>query len=266
MFVTRADGVKIHHLDALAHMRRAGKVAASVLDEIEPYVKPGVSTERLDFLCNKFIQEKGAISACLNYKMKPTDQGFQKHVCTSVNEVVCHGIPNAQEILRDGDIINIDVTVILDGWHGDTSRMFFVGKKISMQARKVVKAAYEAMMAGISVVKPGGWTGDVGHAISKHAGLFGFSVVRDYCGHGIGTVFHDQPQIMNFGTPGTGARFEPGMFFTVEPMVNVGTHRTRVKKDGWGVVTVDGSLSAQFEHTIAVTENGFEILTLGAAT
>lgn len=250
----RSDGIKIHSPAAYESMRRAGTLAARVLDFITPYVQAGVSTERLDDLCRDFIHSQGAISACLNYK------GYPKHICTSINEVVCHGIPSPTTILKDGDIINIDVTVIVDGWHGDTSRMFMVGKP-SLQAQKVVQAAYEAMMAGIAAVKPGATTGDIGHAIQTVAASYGFSVVREYCGHGIGRVFHDKPHVLNYGTPGEGVVLEPGMFFTVEPMINVGTYRTKLLKDGWTVLTCDQKLSAQWEHTVGVTDTGCEIFT-----
>lgn len=235
-------------------MRAAGLLAAQVLDFITPYVKEGVITDELNKLCHDKIIASGAIPAPLNYR------GFPKSICTSVNHVVCHGIPS-EKPLREGDILNIDVTVILDGWHGDTSRMFFVGEP-SIKAKRLVKVTYDCMMLGIDQVKPGARLGDIGHAIQAYAEKNGFSVVRDYCGHGIGKIFHAEPSILHYGKKGTGAILEEGMFFTVEPMINAGKAETILSKhDGWTVTTRDKSLSAQFEHTVGVTADGVEIFT-----
>ena len=236
-------------------MREAGRLAAEVLAILKPHVRPGVSTEELDRIAYEHIVNvQQAIPANVGYR------GFPKTLCTSVNHVICHGIPNAGKILKDGDIVNCDVTVIKDGWHGDTSRMYCVGTP-SVLGRRLVDTTYEAMMAGIRAVRPGATLGDVGHAIQQVAEAAGFSIVREYCGHGIGRVYHDDPQVLHYGKPGTGLRLESGMTFTVEPMVNAGKALTRVLPDGWTVVTKDHSLSAQWEHTVAVTEDGFEILT-----
>lgn len=239
----------------IAKMRVAGRLAAEVLDMISEYVVPGVSTEELDRRCHDYIRKvQKATPANVGY------HGFPKTLCTSVNEVVCHGIPHDKQVLQDGDIVNIDVTVIKDGWHGDTSRMFYAGTP-SVAARRLVDTTYEAMMAGIRAVRPGARLGDVGHAIQKLAEAAGYTVVEDYCGHGIGRVYHEDPQVLHVGRPGTGLILKEGMTFTVEPMINAGGSEVRNLKDGWTVVTADGSLSAQWEHMIAVTSNGFEILT-----
>jgi methionyl aminopeptidase len=235
-------------------MRKAGRLAAETLDFITPYVKPGVQTQELDKLCHDFIVERKAIPAPLNYK------GFPKSICTSVNHVVCHGIPSEKELI-EGDIVNIDVTVILDGWHGDTSRMYYVGDKIPTKAKLLVDATYESMMRGIAVVKPGAHIGDIGAAIQEFAEGKRYSVVRDFCGHGIGKVFHMPPSILHYGKKGAGPQLKAGMFFTVEPMINAGAYQTKILSDGWTAVTKDKSLSAQFEHTIGVTETGYEIFT-----
>ena len=250
--------IKIHGAEALVGMRRAGRLAAETLDFITPHVVPGVTTEELNRLCHDFIVDHGAIPAPLNYK------GFPKSICTSINHVVCHGIPGDKRLV-DGDILNIDVTVILDGWYGDTSRMYLVGDKVPLKARRLVDVTYEAMMRGIRVVKPGATVGDIGHAIQSYAEAQRFSVVRDFCGHGIGRIFHDAPSILHYGRPGYGPSLRPGMFFTVEPMINAGRYDVKVLADGWTAVTKDKSLSAQFEHTVAVTETGFEIMTLSPA-
>ncbi|BBK37947.1 methionine aminopeptidase [Allostella sp. ATCC 35155] len=250
--------IKIHGADALEGMRRAGRLAAETLDFITPHVQPGITTERLDRLCHDFIVEHGAIPAPLNYK------GFPKSICTSINHVVCHGIPGDKRLV-DGDILNIDVTVILDGWYGDTSRMYLVGDKVPLKARRLVDVTYEAMMRGIRVVRPGATVGDIGHAIQSYAEAQRFSVVRDFCGHGIGRIFHDAPSILHYGRPGMGPMLRPGMFFTVEPMINAGRYDVKILADGWTAVTKDKSLSAQFEHTVAVTETGYEIMTLSPA-
>jgi len=249
------DGIQIHTESDFEGMRKAGKLAAEVLDMITEHVQPGVTTEHLDDLCRKMIEQNGAIPAPLGYK------GFPKSICTSINHVVCHGIPSADKKLLNGDIVNIDVTVILDGWHGDTSRMYFVGDKISVKAKRLTEVTYDSMMKGIEVVKPGATLGDVGHAIQEYAESQRFSVVRDFCGHGLGRVFHAPPSVMHFGTPKTGTVLEAGMFFTIEPMINAGDYGTKVLGDGWTAVTRDRSLSAQFEHTLAVTDDGFEIFT-----
>ncbi|MCD8570655.1 MAG: type I methionyl aminopeptidase [Alphaproteobacteria bacterium] len=249
------EGIELHTPDEFEGMRKAGKLAAETLDMITAHVVPGVTTEALDKLCHDFITKNGAIPAPLGYK------GFPKSICTSINHVICHGIPGEKKLM-DGDIVNIDVTVILDGWHGDTSRMYLVGDNIPVKARRLVDVTYECMMRGIEVVKPGATLGDVGHAIQVVAEAERFSVVRDFCGHGLGKVFHAPPSVMHFGQPGTGTVLEPGMFFTIEPMINAGGWQMKVLNDGWTAVTRDRSLSAQFEHTLAVTDDGFEIFTL----
>jgi methionyl aminopeptidase len=249
-------GVQLHGPQEFEGMRKAGHLAAEVLDFITPYVIPGVSTERLDQLCHEYIIERDAIPAPLNYR------GFPKSICTSVNHVVCHGIPDEKKRLCNGDIINIDITVIVDGWHGDTSRMFLVGDKVKIRAKNLVRVTYDSMMRAIDIVRPGITLGDIGHAIQFYAEQQGFSVVRDFCGHGLGKIFHSPPSIMHFGTPGTGPRLVEGMFFTIEPMINAGKYPTKILQDGWTAVTKDRSLSAQFEHSIGVTSDGFEIFTL----
>ncbi len=248
------DGIHIHKASDFDGMRHAGRVAARVLDFIAPFVKEGVTTNELDTLCYDYIMKEGVIPACLDYK------GYPKTICTSVNHVVCHGIPSDKK-LQNGDIINIDVTVIKDGWHGDTSRMFKVGK-IPLRAEKLIDVTYEAMMRGIEVIKPGATLGDLGHAIQSYAEKNGFSIVRDFCGHGIGKIFHSAPNILHYGKPGEGVELKTGMFFTVEPMVNTGRFDVKILEDGWTAVTRDRSLSAQFEHTLGVTETGYEIFTV----
>jgi methionyl aminopeptidase len=246
--------ITIKTSEELEKMRHAGRLAAAVLDMIGPFVTPGTTTGELDRICHDFIvNEQQAVPAPLNYR------GFPKSICTSVNHVVCHGIPGEKR-LRNGDIVNIDITVIKDGFHGDTSRMFFVGKR-SIRSERLVGIAEECMYRGIELVKPGVYLGDIGHAIQQHAEASGFSVVREYCGHGIGRGFHEDPQVLHYGTPGTGVEIVEGMTFTVEPMINSGRKETRLLSDGWTVVTKDHSLSAQWEHTIAVTSSGHEILT-----
>ena len=236
-------------------MRVAGRLAAEVLQVVAPHVKPGVSTAELDRICHDHIVNvQKAVPANVGYK------GFPATVCTSVNNVICHGIPSESKILKDGDILNIDVTVIKDGWHGDTSRMFIVGKP-SVKAQRLVDVTRQAMFEGIRAVRPGATLGDVGHAIQKPVEAERFSVVREYCGHGIGQIYHDDPQVLHYGQPGTGLRLEEGMTFTIEPMVNEGQRHTKLLNDGWTVVTRDKSLSAQWEHTVAVTADGVEILT-----
>ncbi len=246
--------IVIHGADAFTHMRAAGRLAAEVLDMITPHVVVGITTNALNDLCHNYIIERGAIPAPLNYR------GFPKSICTSINHVVCHGIPGDAK-LKNGDIVNIDVTVILNGWYGDTSRMFYVGD-VPTKAKRLVEITYEAMMRGIAMVKPGATLGDIGHAIQSFAEANRFSVVRDYCGHGIGQIFHTAPNVVHYGKPGQGMVLKEGMFFTVEPMINAGRYETICSKhDGWTVTTRDKSLSAQFEHTIAVTKDGYEIFT-----
>ncbi|HXF07129.1 MAG TPA: type I methionyl aminopeptidase [Candidatus Acidoferrales bacterium] len=236
-------------------MRVAGRLAAQVLEMIEPYVRPGVTTERLDRICHDYIVgEQQAIPAPLDYN------GFPRSICTSVNHVVCHGIPGPK-VLKSGDIVNIDITVIKDGFHGDTSAMFLVGET-SVLAQRLARVTREALFIGINMVRPGVRLGDLGAAIQTYVEREGFSVVREYCGHGIGRQFHEDPQVLHYGTPGTGLVLEPGMCFTIEPMVNAGKRHVKLLPDGWTVVTKDHSLSAQWEHTLLVTETGHEILTL----
>jgi len=252
------EGIELHGPEDFEGMRKSGHLAAETLDMITAHVVPGVTTEELDRLCHDFITDHGATPAPLNYK------GFPKSICTSINHVVCHGIPG-EKALQEGDILNIDVTCILDGWHGDTSRMFYVGEKIPVKARRLCEVTYDSMMAGIEAVRPGAPLGDVGHAIQEVAEGARFSVVRDFCGHGLGRTFHAPPSVVHVGQPGLGTRLEPGMFFTIEPMINAGKYQTKVLDDGWTAVTRDRSLSAQFEHSLAVTDDGFEIFTLSPA-
>ncbi|WP_454905519.1 type I methionyl aminopeptidase [Variovorax gossypii] len=251
----RATAAPLKSPDEIAMARAAGRLAAEVLAMIGEHVKPGVTTEELDRICHDHIVNvQGVVPANVGY------QGYTKTVCTSVNHVVCHGVPSAQKVLKKGDIINIDVAVNKDGWFGDCSRMYFVGEP-SPLARRLVDTTYEAMRAGILQVRPGATLGDVGHAIQSVAHRERFSVVREYCGHGIGQIYHDDPQVLHYGQPGQGLRLEAGMVFTIEPMINAGRRETRELPDGWTVVTRDHSLSAQWEHMVAVTEDGFEVLT-----
>jgi len=245
--------ITIHDEDGFKGMRAAGKLASQTLDFIAPHVVEGVTTDHINQLCHDFIVEHGAIPAPLNYR------GFPKSICTSVNHVVCHGIPGDKK-LNAGDIVNIDVTVIVDGWHGDTSRMYTIGTP-SLKAQKLIDVTYEAMMRGIEMVKPGATFGDVGHAIQSYVEPKGYSVVRDFCGHGLGRVFHMAPTVLHFGRPGTGPVIEEGMFFTIEPMINAGRPGVKILDDGWTAVTRDRSLSAQFEHSLGVTKTGYEIFT-----
>lgn len=246
--------IKIHNDADFVKMRNSGTLAAEILDYISDYVKPGVTTNELNDLCHNKIIENNAIAAPLNYR------GFPKSICTSINHVVCHGIPSDKK-LKEGDIINIDVTVIVDGWHGDSSRMFFVGKP-NIKSKRLVETTYQCMMLGIEQVAPGKPFNNIGKAIEKHAHSNGFSVVRDYCGHGIGRVFHDEPSILHYDCKIDDILMEEGMFFTIEPMINAGSYKTILSKhDGWTVTTRDKSLSAQFEHTIGVTKDGYEIFT-----
>lgn len=250
--------VTIKSPEEQAAMRTAGHLAAQVLDMIEPHVVPGVTTGELDAICHDYIvNELGCIPAPLNY------HGFPKSVCTSVNHVVCHGIPGDKK-LKKGDALNIDVTVIKDGWHGDTSRMFFAGQP-SVQGKRLSGVAFDAMWKGIEVVRPGATLGDIGAAIQDHVESSRFSVVREYCGHGIGREFHEDPQVLHYGKAGEGLTLEAGMTLTIEPMVNAGKRHVKVLPDGWTVVTKDHALSAQWEHTILVTDDGADVLTLGAA-
>ena len=247
--------IAIKSAQDLEKMRVAGRLAAEVLDVVREHVKPGVTTDDLDRICHRHIvEQQKAIPANLGYK------GFPKTICTSVNNVICHGIPSPSKVLRDGDIVNVDVTVIKDGFHGDTSRMYTVGEP-SVMAKRLIEVTHEAMWRGIRAVRPDATLGDIGHAIQSYVEANRFSVVREYCGHGIGRVYHEEPQVLHYGQRGTGVRLVPGMTFTIEPMVNAGARQTRLLPDGWTVVTKDHSLSAQWEHTIAVTPDGFELLT-----
>ena len=245
--------------EEIAKMRLAGRLAAEVLDYVAPFIKPGVTTGRLNDLCHDYmVNVQGTTPAPLNYA-PPGYKPFPKSICTSVNHQVCHGIPG-DRVLKPGDVLNIDVTVIKDGFHGDSSRMYFVGEP-SIQARRLAEVTYECMWLGIRQVRPGAQLGDLGAAIQQHAEKHGFSVVREFCGHGIGRKFHEDPQVLHYGKPGTGLRLEAGMTFTVEPMINAGKPAIRELADGWTIVTKDHSLSAQWEHTVLVTEAGYEVLT-----
>ncbi len=252
-----ARGIAQHGPEDFAAMRKAGRLAAEALDMITPFVKPGVTTEELDRICHDWIVAHHAVPACLGYR------GYPKTICTSINHVVCHGIPSGR-VLADGDIVNIDVTVILDGWHGDSSRMYVAGQA-STKARLLLDVTYEAMMRGIAVIRPGATLGDIGHAIQSYVEKHRFSVVRDFCGHGIGRRFHEPPNVLHFGRAGEGPVLKPGMFFTVEPMVNAGRPEVKILDDGWTAVTRDRSLSAQYEHMVGVTDTGVEIFTLSPA-
>ena len=242
--------------EAFEKTRIAGSIAAGALDEVSKIVKPGISTNEIDKTCYEYINDHKAYSAPLYYR------GFPKSCCTSVNHVVCHGIPS-DKILRDGDIMNVDVTALKEGWHGDTSRMFKVGE-VSVKAEKLIQTTYEAMMKAIKVVKDGVLLGDIGSAIQSHVESNGFSVVQDFCGHGIGQSFHQEPNVLHYGKKGTGEKIKSGMIFTIEPMINLGRFETKTLKDGWTAVTKDKTLSAQFEHTIGVTNEGYEIFTLSS--
>ncbi|RCW34474.1 methionine aminopeptidase type I [Pseudidiomarina tainanensis] len=246
--------ISIKTPEEIEKMRAAGRWAAAVLEMIEPHIKAGVTTAEIDQICHDYIIAHGAIPAPLNY------HGFPKSVCTSLNHVVCHGIPN-EKPLKDGDIMNLDVTVKLDGYHGDTSKMFVIGKP-SILAERLMRVTQECLYQAIHMVKPGLRTGDFAAVIQKYAEQHGYSIVREYCGHGIGAVFHEEPQILHYGTAGTGDVLQPGMCFTIEPMVNAGKRHTKLMRDGWTVLTKDRSLSAQWEHTLLVTEDGVEVLTL----
>ena len=251
------EGIRLHDSVDFEGMRRAGRLAAECLDMIGPHVVPGVRTEDLDALCHAFTLEHGATPAPLGYR------GFPKSVCISINHVVCHGIPGPKT-LREGDILNIDVTVILDGWHGDSSRMYVAGRA-KRRATRLIEVTHESLMRGIAEVRPGNHFGEIGHAIQTYAEAERCSVVRDFCGHGLGRVFHDAPNVLHYGRRGQGAELKPGMFFTIEPMVNLGAPQTKTLADNWTAVTRDRSLSAQFEHSVGVTEEGCEIFTLSPA-
>ena len=244
----------INYKEKFEKTKLAGSIAANTLDELCTYIRPGISTEDIDKLCFDFINDNNGFSAPLNYR------GYPKSCCTSVNHVVCHGIPSSK-ILKEGDIINVDVTVIKDGWHGDTSRMYFVGE-VSVKARNLVASTYEAMMKAISILKEGIHLGDIGYTIQEYVEKKGFSVVRDFCGHGIGQSFHLEPSVLHFGKKGSGEKLTEGMIFTIEPMINAGKFETKTLNDGWTAVTKDKSLSAQFEHTVGITKEGYEIFTL----
>jgi methionyl aminopeptidase len=249
----RDGAIKLHGAEGFEGMRKAGALSASILDALDSFVAPGVSTEEIDDLVRRMTLEAGALPATLNYR------GYTHSCCTSINHVVCHGIPGPKR-LQSGDIVNVDVTSIVDGWHGDTNRTYLVGE-VPIKARRLVEATYEAMMRGIEQARPGNTLGDVAHAIQTFAEKHRYGVVRDFCGHGIGRLFHDAPEVVHAGRPGTGPELKPGMFFTVEPMINVGRADTKVLDDGWTAVTRDRSLSAQFEHSIGITEGAPEIFT-----
>jgi len=250
----KTEAIPLHGPEAFAAMRKAGRYAATLLDHLTPHVRPGVTTEELDAIAAAWTARDGIRHGPMGYR------GYPRNICTSVNHVVCHGIP-ADKTLRDGDIVNIDVTPVVDGWYGDTSRMFFVGKP-SVKARRLVQVTHECLMRAIEVVRPGATLGDIGAAIQEHAEANRFSVVRDFCGHGVGRVFHCAPSVLHYGSRGTGSTIEEGMIFTIEPMINAGRADTKILADGWTAVTKDRSLSAQFEHTIGVTADGCEIFTL----
>ncbi|HJV06911.1 MAG TPA: type I methionyl aminopeptidase [Chromobacteriaceae bacterium] len=256
--------VTIKTPEDIEKMRVACRLAAELLDYLTPFVKPGVTTEQLDKLAHEYmVNVQGSIPAPLNYSPDGHNP-YPKSICTSINHVICHGIPN-EKPLKNGDVMNIDVTVIKDGYFGDSSRMFYVGE-VSDHARRLCKITYECMWKGIEKVKPGAHLGDIGHVIQQHAEKAGYSVVQEFCGHGIGKNFHEEPQVLHYGRAGTGLELKPGMIFTIEPMLNQGKRHLRVLADGWTVVTKDRSLSAQWEHTILVTETGYEVLTISDGT
>ena len=251
----KTEDIPLHGPEGFAAMRKAGGFAAEVLDYLTPFVVPGVTTGELDQKVADYVEHHGHRNGPLGYR------GFPRSMCTSVNHVVCHGIPG-DKVLMEGDIVNIDVTPIVEGWYGDTSRMFLVGDKVSVKARKLIEVTYDCLMKGIEVVRPGATLGDIGHAIQSYAEAQRFSVVRDFCGHGLGQVFHTAPSVLHYGRRGTGLKLEEGMIFTIEPMINAGKPDTKILQDGWTAVTKDRSLSAQFEHSIGVTADGCEIFTL----
>ena len=254
---TRTSAIRIYEPEDFEGMRVAGRLVAEALDMITPYVVPGMTTQEIDDRIRQFTLDRGGLPACLGYK------GYMKTVCTSINHVVCHGIPG-DRVLKEGDIVNIDHTVIVDGWHGDSSRMYAVGE-IGARPKKLIDVTYEALALGLEQVKPGNTFGDIGFVIQRHVEAARMSVVRDFCGHGIGRLFHDSPNVLHYGRKGEGAVLKPGMFFTVEPMVNLGKPHVKVLSDGWTAVTRDKSLSAQCEHTVGVTEDGIEIFTASPA-
>lgn len=254
---TRSTAIKLYDESGFAGMRKAGRLAAEILDALAPHVVPGVTTGALDDIVRRLTVEGGGAPATIGYR------GYTHSCCTSINQVICHGIPGERE-LREGDIVNIDVTPIVDGWHGDSSRMYLVGD-VPIKARRLVDVTYECLMLGIEQAKPGNHLGDIGHAIQKHAEKHRYGVVRDFCGHGLGRVFHDAPEVVHIGRPGTGPELKPGMFFTIEPMINIGKPDVKMLEDGWTAVTRDRSLSAQFEHSIGITETGCEIFTKSPA-
>jgi methionyl aminopeptidase len=253
----RSGAIKLHGPEGFEGMRRAGRAAAEVLDALVPHVVPGVTTQEIDDIVYREMRARGGLPATLGYR------GFTGSCCTSINHVVCHGIPG-DRVLKDGDIVNIDVTILLDGWHGDTSRMFLVGD-VGVKARRLVDVTYECLMLGIEQARPGNRLGDVAHVIQTYAERHRYGVVRDFCGHGLGRLFHDAPEVVHAGRPGTGPELRPGMFFTIEPMINIGKPSVKVLEDGWTAVTRDRTLSAQFEHSIGITEDGCEIFTKSPA-
>ncbi len=256
--------ISIKTPEEIEKMRVAGRLAAEVLDHVRPFIKPGVTTGELDKICHDYmVSVQKTVPAPLNYAPSG-HQPYPRSICTSVNHQVCHGVPGDRR-LKATDIVNLDITVIKDGYHGDTSRMFYVGEP-SIQAKRLCEITYECMWLGIAAVKPGGFLGDIGHAVQRHAECHGFSVVREFCGHGIGLRFHEEPQVLHYGKPGTGINLVAGMTFTVEPMINAGKRDIRQLADGWTIVTKDHSLSAQWEHTVLVTDTGYEVLTLSAGS
>ncbi len=250
---TRSGAIKLYGPDGFEGMRKAGQLSAHILDTLTSFIQPGITTEEIDTLVRRMTLEAGAIPATLNYR------GYTHSCCTSINHVVCHGIPGPKK-LQDGDIVNVDVTSIVEGWHGDTNRTYLVGA-VPIKAKRLVEVTYEAMMLGIAQAKPGNFLGDIAHAIQTFAEKHRYGVVRDFCGHGIGRLFHDAPEVVHAGKPGTGPELKPGMFFTIEPMINIGRADSKVLDDGWTAVTRDRSLSAQFEHSIGITDTGCEIFT-----
>ena len=257
--------IKIKTAEEIEKMRVAGRLGSEVLDYITPFIKPGITTEEIDRLCHEYmINVQGTIPAPLNY-CPPGYIPYPKSICTSVNNVICHGIPNDKP-LKNGDVVNLDITVIKDGYHGDNSRMFLVGDNVATHAKRLSQVTFDCMWIGIDQVKPGARLGDIGAAIQKYAEKAGYSVVREFCGHGIGAVFHEEPQVLHYGKAGTGVELKPGMIFTIEPMINAGKREIKQMNDGWTIVTKDRSLSAQWEHTILVTETGYEVLTVSAGT
>ncbi|MFD1949498.1 type I methionyl aminopeptidase [Sphingomonas arantia] len=255
--VTRDGAIKLYDADGFAGMRRAGRLAAEILDALVPHVVPGVTTAALDRIVADMCRAAGAVPATLGYR------GYTHSSCISINHVVCHGIPGPKT-LKDGDIVNVDVTPLLDGWHGDSSRMYIAGDA-AVKARRLVEVTYECLMAGVAAARPGNTMGDIGHAIQVHAEKHRYGIVRDFCGHGVGRVFHDAPEVVHLGRPGTGPELKPGMIFTIEPMINIGRGDVKVLDDGWTAVTRDRSLSAQFEHSIGITDDGCETFTTSPA-